>query len=98
MTAREKFEIAEKKLLILVERGYQCEICGTIITDNTAQLAHRIPQTKANLKKFGPEVIHSAENILVVCSLRCNSLANIGNKPELIKTLVNFIRSGRNEQ
>lgn len=42
------------------------------------QLAHRIPKTKANLKKYGERIINHPINLVLVCSLRCNDSVLVG--------------------
>ena len=57
-------------------------------------LAHRIPQSKHNLKTYGKEVIHHELNLACVCSLRCNSrvLRNLATHPVEGKELIERIR------
>lgn len=65
-----------------------CEVCGLA---PGGQMAHRIPQNKRNLKRYGPRVIHHPLNIKWVCSLRCNSAASINNRPLAIQQLIDEI-------
>ena len=73
MKERDKLEAIEKKQKIIAERGFRCEVCGKPVSYQTAQLAHIIEKSKANLKRYGAEIIHHPLNMKVVCSLRCNS-------------------------
>ena len=77
MTERESSRIFELKKKKCAEAGYRCEICSVYINAYTCQLAHIIPQTKVNIKIYGKEVIHSEDNMKVVCDLTCNAKAQI---------------------
>ena len=92
MTNRESLELAELKEEMFKEVDYRCEVCGkSVYAYGTPQLAHRIAQTKGNIKRYGLQVIHNRLNLAPVCSLRCNDKCNIGNKPEQVKKLVDKI-------
>lgn len=67
--------IYETKLAILERTAGYCENCGS---NPGFQLAHVIPQTKANLAKYGAEVIHHHMNLRLVCSLECNAAVALG--------------------
>jgi len=69
MTEREKLEE------LYLEYNYSCFVCGARAT----QRAHIIGNTKANRKKYGPEVIDNPLDWLPVCSLACNALVDIGS-------------------
>lgn len=87
MTEKEKFAIAEQKEAILNAYSWTCQIC-----DRPAnQLAHRIAQTKSNIRKYGKHIIHHWLNLLPVCSLKCNDACNIGFKPYEVSLLVKDI-------
>lgn len=75
----------EKKIAILSERGWLCEVCGQPLTMSNAQLAHRIPQTKGYLKQYGKDVIHHELNLACVCSLDCNSAVLLDPKTHPIE-------------
>ncbi len=72
MTQREVIEVSEAKLRALRTNGNRCEVCGIDIGPHNTQLAHRIPQSNANLKKYGPEIVHHRFNLAATCSLECN--------------------------
>ena len=62
------------KLLAIYERDRWVCICGNSVYQfGTPQIAHRLAQTKANIKKWGKGVIHHSVNLRAVCSLRCNA-------------------------
>lgn len=94
MTARDKLEAEDQRQAIFERDEYRCQHCGGFINARgTAQLAHVIPQTVANLRKYGPEVIHHPLNMKSVCSLRCNSAVLIGDNPVARDALVTEIRA-----
>ena len=75
MTGKDKFDANEKKEQILLKAGYQCRSCGK----PAMSLAHRIAQTKSNLKKYGKEIIHHEYNLVAVCERQaCNDYFNVG--------------------
>jgi hypothetical protein len=54
---------------------YVCHVCRSRLA---SQQAHRLPQTKINLKKYGKKVVHHNINLVSVCSLECNKAVDIG--------------------
>jgi transposase-like protein len=92
MTAREKFYVIDLKNNLVEKSNYCCEICGKTVNENNAQLAHRIPKTLYNIKKYGMKYIHHPLNLKVVCSLYCNSKVNIGNNIYLEKQIIAEIK------
>ena len=94
MTERQSLEASEQREQIFRDADYRCEVCGkSIYTYGTPQLAHRIAQTKANIKRYNLAVIHNRLNLAPVCSLKCNDKCNIGNRPEQVKELVEKINA-----
>jgi hypothetical protein len=92
MTARNKFDANERREAIFAAAGYRCEVCRMPVRRyGTAQLAHRIPATVANLRKYGEAIIHHAHNLAPVCGLRCNDHVLIGNNPIAREALVDRI-------
>lgn len=69
------YDMRKKKLSL---SRYTCEICEKPINEYNCQLAHVIPQTKVNIKKYGSDIIHSEANMRVVCGLECNAKCMIG--------------------
>ena len=55
------------------------------------QWAHKIPQTKKNLKAYGTAVIHHPKNLVPACGLECNSAASISNHTVARKLLLSEI-------
>ena len=79
MTERQRFDMQEQRQEIFAEYGYLCAVCIKAVRRyGTAQIAHCIAQTKANIEKYGKEVIHHKLNLRPVCSLACNDYCNIG--------------------
>jgi hypothetical protein len=95
VTGREKQDAIELRELLFSAADWRCIHCGGHIrAHGTPQLAHRIAQSKANLKKYGSEVIHHPLNVVPVCQVEpCNSALNIGNRPEEVKALVATIEA-----
>ncbi len=86
------FEQSEKRLHLFLEMNWTCEVCGSPIVLGIPQLAHRINQSKTNLKKYGKDIIHHKENLAVVCSLKCNQKISLYGKIESIKKLIKKIK------
>lgn len=68
------------------EQGGRCYICHAPLHDGNMQLAHRIPQRKWCLKKWGAAVIHHPKNMVLVCGLECNARAQLN--PESLEAEV----------
>ena len=83
----------EKRLNIFIKSGWICEECkGYLNRYGTAQLGHRIPNTKPMIKRYGKRVIHHKLNLAPTCSLKCNAKVAIGKSmTEQINSLVNEI-------
>lgn len=57
--------------------GHVCFVCGEHVGN---QLAHRIPQSKLAIKRYGQALIHHPLNMRWVCSLECNKRVEISIK------------------
>lgn len=92
---KKKQEYYEFRLRMLNRSRGKCEVCGKPITFETMQLAHKIPQTKFYLRHYGKKVLHNANNLVVCCSLRCNSavLLSPATHPIEAKKLIEKIQS-----
>lgn len=91
MSERLAFEVGESKERVFDRAGWRCEVCGRPILDlGTPQLGHRIAQSKANMRKYGPEIIHHPLNMAATCSLDCNGRVAI-SKPGDVGPLVDRI-------
>jgi len=101
MTERERFEYQENRIRLMVERGCKCEVCGKHLDITNLQLAHRIPQTKGYLKRYGKEVLHHPMNLATVCSLKCNDAVLLDPKThpiearELIEKIKEELKNGK---
>jgi 5-methylcytosine-specific restriction endonuclease McrA len=92
MNGLQKLEAEEKRQEIFRRDFFLCTHCGlSIFRHGTPQLAHLISQGKANIEKYGEEIIHHPMNTASTCSLYCNSRKNIGMNPEKTKELVQQI-------
>jgi len=86
---------SEMRLEIFRQSGYTCELCGMPLTSGQPQLAHRIPKTITNLRRYGVAIIDHPLNLAPTCSLRCNSAAIRHNHEE--RDLVARIREALDE-
>jgi uncharacterized membrane protein YccC len=71
MTGRQRLEAMEQRTRLINRARGRCEVCGKMLVN--PQVAHRVPQHKRYLRRYGKAVIHHPLNLKVVCSLRCNS-------------------------
>lgn len=96
MTSRAKFTANENREELFASVHYRCQVCGLPLTwFGTPQLAHRIAQSKANLKRFGEAVIHHKLNLVPVCSLKCNDACNIGFNAVAANSLAESITTSK---
>jgi len=93
MTDKESFFTGEMKEQLFSDYGWCCGICKKSLLSGVPQLAHRIPQSKRNIKKYGKEVIHHKLNMIPVESLECNAAASIAGDTIAIELLVNEIKA-----
>ena len=98
MTERQRFDMQEQRQEIFRRDEYTCQTCGeSIYRFGNPQLAHKIGQGVANVKRYGKEVIHHSENMASVCSLRCNDAMNIGQKTKQADALAEKIKQEINK-
>ena len=97
---RKSQEIMEKKIYLLAKNGGRCEVCHQPLALSDCQLAHRIPQTKYNLRTYGKTVLHHEYNLAAVCSLGCNSavLLSPATHPIEAKALIGRIKKNIEER
>lgn len=70
-----------------------CQACGKYCWTN-GNIAHRIAETKPNIKKYGREIIDHPYNKAWTCfGNGCNDSFNIGNKPTKSKELKYLIQN-----
>ncbi len=85
--------IDEARIHVYNREGGRCENCDVRVPWFSAQLAHRIPQSRAMLRKYGRAVIHHPLNLALACSLECNDGLSISNHPEAERLLVIRIKA-----
>jgi hypothetical protein len=79
--SRKSLDIAEMKMELWYEQGGACWTCGEPIGMMEAELAHRIPQRKWCLKRYGAAVVHHKLNMRLTHSGRCNDAVSVAGKP-----------------
>lgn len=84
---RKSLEIFDTRLKLYERSQGRCEICGISMSFGQMQMAHRLRQSKANLKKWGEEIIHHPINLVATCSLKCNARASTSNWREVFKEM-----------
>lgn len=77
MTERERFNVSEMKSIKWAQQAGRCYFCGRDLNTCHYQLAHRIPQKKWAVKKYGKEIIHHRLNMVLTCA-PCNYKAAVG--------------------
>ncbi len=92
MTGKELLKYEETRIDVYNRARGKCEVCNSPIEYLTYQMAHKIPQSKMYLKKYGKEVIHHRLNFVATCGLICNGRASISGWPLEIDELVQKIR------
>ena len=65
--------IRAMKFRLFSEQSGRCFTCGEPVSITQLELAHRISQSKTNLKLWGAEVIHHKMNLRGTHPGRCNS-------------------------
>lgn len=98
MKAYEQEVLAQTRYLVWNRAGGHCEVCGELLHWNSFQMAHRIPQRKWLVKKYGKAVIHHPDNLAATCSLRCNNAVSIAGSPVEVEALAESIEEKLNGQ
>jgi len=88
----------ETRLLVAQRAGWKCEACGELTPYTEGQLAHRIPQRKHLVRKYGESIIHHPRNLAWVCGLGCNAAMSIAGHPLMIERLVHDIKEELNDE
>lgn len=90
--SRRDEKIRETRMQVYHAAGGRCEICGKPVSLAEGQLAHRIPQRKNFLDRYGEAVIHHQFNFKWTCPTdECNNAASIAGDPKQIEALVTYI-------
>lgn len=87
-------KIRETRFEVYHRANGRCEICNAVVPVDKGQLAHRIPNRKHLIEKYGKSVIHHPVNFLWTCPTdECNNAASIMSDPMLIDEVVKHIRT-----
>lgn len=63
------------------QQGGMCAACRQMIGFHDGQLAHRIPQRKHLLQRYGEHIVHHPANLAVTHPGQCNDLVSLGGDP-----------------
>jgi hypothetical protein len=70
--------------------GWTC-VCGnSVFQYGTPQIAHRIPQRKHLIRKYGKEIIHHPVNLRATCCLKCNASVSTLNYKEVLEEILEY--------
>jgi hypothetical protein len=83
-------EIAELKARKAYEQDWRCPVCGEPV-GLADELAHRIPQRKWCIAKYGPRIIHHRDNLVLTHTGTCNDAVSISNHPLEMERLAQSI-------
>lgn len=78
---------AEKRYLV---DGYVCQVCGRKLNNMGDGLAHRMANSKMNLRMYGEKRINHNFNLVPAC-MKCNSKVLIDGKPQRKILLISLI-------
>jgi len=95
---RQRFGVGEIKEYVFNRDGWRCRVCNRPVNFATAQLAHRIPQSKAMIKKYGKEIIHHPGNLLTTCSLECNNKVQVNYEKRQLEIVYEIVHGGKKER
>ncbi len=87
--SRKSFDISEAITEVYNRDNWTCQKCG----GRGTEIAHRIAQTKVNLKKYSAEIVHSKINTVTSCT-NCNSSFNVGFNPLVTQIIIKAVASG----
>jgi hypothetical protein len=88
MTDRQKLALHEERLAIYARDHGICQHCHKSVPIDAFEVAHRIANTKSNLKRFGVFVIDSPHNKATTHRGACNSGMNCGFRPDACAKIV----------
>lgn len=95
---RKRFEIGETKEFVFNRDRWRCRVCNKPVNPFVAQLGHRIPQSKAMIKKYGKEIIHHPVNLLTTCSLECNNKVQVNYEQEQLAIVYEILHEHKRER
>ena len=85
-------EIRATREIVSRGAGWRCEVCGKAVPMERGQLAHRIPQRKHLVAKYGEGIIHHHFNMAWTCPTdKCNNAVSIAGNPTEVQHLVEAI-------
>lgn len=94
-----KQDIADHLWEIRLEKEHEqqgiCPACKEPVSAQTGELAHRIPQRKWTIAKWGPGIVHHPMNLFLTHPGKCNSDVSMGNHPLDMEKLAAAIRKER---
>ncbi len=90
-TERQRFINHEERIELYLRDSGICQTCNSPVSIDDFEIAHKIANTKANLKRWGKSVIDSPKNKATTHRGACNSAQNIGFNPEKSKALAEEI-------
>jgi len=90
--SRKDEKIRETRWFVYHRDGGVCQTCGKKVPFAKGQLAHRIPQRKNFLEKYGSAIIHHAANFKWTCPTdKCNNAQSVAGDPQMVYEIVKFI-------
>ena len=97
---RRRDAVAEMGRRVWREQHGECEVCGKQLMLQEMELAHRVPQDKPMLRKYGARRIHHRLNLGGVCrgSATCNTMVSLRNHPILTGMLMEQIELALDEE
>jgi hypothetical protein len=95
-------KIREMKFRIFSEQSGRCFACGEPVSITQIELAHRISQSKTNLKLWGEAVIHNRLNLRGTHPGRCNSGVSLNpdsiEAEDLVRDIQRAIKKSRDSK
>lgn len=84
--------IRETRQAVAIRAKYMCEVCTKQLWLEQGELAHRIPQRRHLVAKYGVGVIHHTDNLRWTHRGNCNDAVSIGGKPVACEELAKEIQ------
>ena len=100
MTTREILDMSEQRIRLWEQQNFRCASCKRPHGyPDTMETAHHISQSKANLDRWGKQIIHHDLNVAAVCrgNSRCNSRQSVNPDSMRGKRLVARIKGALKE-
>lgn len=97
MTEKRLEFLAEQRRALFIAQFGRCKTCGRQHRRSSDMaMAHKVAETKANIKRWGIARIDNVRNKALVCretvaGLDCNARQNIGNDPGAAGALMESI-------